>query len=78
MGILKSPFFMKKKVQKMLEWFYDDSDRGEENITECKSIYDLVEKLQWRIESLENEHMQLVRKMGELNSRVDDFSTNEN
>ena len=78
MGALKSPFFMKKKVQKMLEWFYDDSDRGEENITECKSIYDLVEKLQWRIESLENEHMQLVRKMGELNNRVDDFSTNEN
>ena len=78
MGILKSPFFMKKKVQKMLEWFYDDSDRGEENITECKSIYDLVEKLQWRIESLENEHMQLVRKMGELNNRLDDFSTNEN
>ena len=69
---------MKKKVQKMLEWFYDDSDRGEENITECKSIYDLVEKLQWRIESLENEHIQLVRRMGELNSRVDDFSTNEN
>ena len=78
MGTFKSPFFMKKKVQKMLEWFYDDSDRGEENISECKSIYDLVEKLQWRIESLENEHMQLVRNMGELNSRVDDLSTNEN
>ena len=30
------------------------------------------------IEEIENEHTQLIRKMGELNSRVDDFSTNEN
>ena len=45
---------MKKKVSKMLEWFYDNSDRGEKNISECKSVYELVENLQWRIESLEN------------------------
>ena len=37
-GELLFPFFMKKKVQKMLEWFYDESDRGEQNIAECKNI----------------------------------------
>ena len=67
---------MKKKVQKMLEWFYDDSDRGEENITECKSVYDLVEKLQWRIESLENEHMLLLAEMNKLRSETSDTKSN--
>ena len=38
----------------------------------------MIEILQSRIEEIENEHRQLIRKMGELNSRVDDFSTNEN
>jgi hypothetical protein len=47
---------MKKKVQKMLEWFYHESDRGEQNIVECKNLYDLVERLQYRLEDLENEH----------------------
>ena len=67
---------MKKKVSKMLEWFYDDSDRGEENITECKSVYDLVEKLQWRIESLENEHMLLLAEMNKLRSETSDTKSN--
>jgi len=67
---------VKKKVQKMLEWFYDDSDRGEENITECKSVYDLVEKLQWRIESLENEHMLLLAEMNKLRSETSDTKSN--
>ena len=57
---------MKKKVQKMLEWFYQDSDRGEQNISECKNLYDLVERLQYRLEDLENEHMQLIRRLQEL------------
>ena len=61
MGNYCSPFFMKKrKVQKMLKWFYDDSDRGEQNISECKTLYDLVERLQYRLEDMENEHMQLT------------------
>ena len=33
---------MKKKVQKMLNGFYEESDRGEQNIAECKNLYDLV------------------------------------
>lgn len=58
---------MKKKFKK-----------SEQKIADCDNIYDMVEMLQCRIEEIESEHMQLVRKMGELNSRVDDFSTNEN
>ena len=71
MGNYCSPFFMKKKVQKMLEWFYQDSDRGEQNISECKSLYDLVERLQYRLEDMENEHMQLTREIARLQGRID-------
>jgi hypothetical protein len=58
---------MKKKFKK-----------SEQKIADCDNIYDMIEILQSRIEEIETEHMQLIRKMGELNSRVDDFSTNEN
>ena len=63
---------MKKKVSKMLEWFYDDSDRGEQNISECKRVYELVEKLQYRLESLENEHMLLLAEINKLKSETSD------
>ena len=62
---------MKKKVQKMLEWFYQDTDRGEQNISECKNLYDLVERLQYRLEDLENEHMQLLCEITKLQSKID-------
>ena len=61
---------MKKKVQKMLEWFYQDSDRGEQNISECKNLYELVERLQYRLEGLENEHMLLIRKYESLEKKL--------
>ena len=61
---------MKKKVQKMLEWFYQESDRGEQNISECKNLYELVEKLQYRLEDMENEHMQLSRKYDALEQKL--------
>ena len=61
---------MKKKVQKMLEWFYQDSDRGEQNISECKNLYELVERLQYRLEDMENEHMQLIRKYERLEKKL--------
>ena len=57
---------MKKKVQKMLEWFYQETDRGEKNISECKNIYELVERLQYRLEDMENEHMQMLRRIDAL------------
>ena len=62
---------MKKKVQKMLEWFYQDSDRGEKNISECKNIYELVEKLQYRVEDLENEHMLLIKRLTRIQNQID-------
>jgi len=52
--------------------------KSEQKIADCDNIYDMIEILQSRIEEIEIEHTQLIRKMGELNSRVDDFSTNEN
>jgi hypothetical protein len=52
--------------------------KSEQKIADCDNIYDMIEILQSRIGEIENEHMQLIRKMGELISRVDDFSTNEN
>ena len=67
---------MKKKVQKMLEWFYEDSDRGEENIAESKNIHDLVERLQYRLEDLENEHMQILRKYEGLERKLDEYMAN--
>ena len=62
---------MKKKVKKMLDWFYQDSDRGEQNISECQNIYDLVERLQYRLEDMESEHMQLTREISKLHGRID-------
>ena len=57
---------MKKKVKKIIEWFYQETDRGEENISECKNLYDLVEKLQWKVEDLENEHMLILKEINNL------------
>ena len=54
----------------MLEWFYQESDRGEQNISECKNLYELVEKLQYRLEDMENEHMQLSRKYDDLEQKL--------
>ena len=62
---------MKKKVKKIIEWFYQETDRGEENISECKNLYDLVERLQYRLEDLENEHMQLLCEITKLQSKID-------
>jgi|TARA_B100002052_G_scaffold97459_1_gene89982 hypothetical protein len=65
---------VKKKVQKMLEWFYQESDRGEQNISECKNLYDLVERLQYRLEDMENEHMQMISKIVKLEAKIDNHN----
>ena len=67
---------MKKKVKKMWEWFYEDSDRGQQNISEVQDIYDLVERLQYRLEGLENEHMLLNRKYDDLETKVNGIIDN--
>jgi len=61
---------MKKKVKKRLDWFYQETDRGGQNISECQNIYELVEKLQWRLEDLENEHMHLISKIAKLEVKI--------
>ena len=63
---------MKKKVKKMLEWFYDESDRREKNISEVQDIYTLVEKLQYRVGDLENEHLLLLAEINKLKLGVCD------
>ena len=57
---------MKKKVKKLIDLFYDETDRGEDNISGCKNLYEPVEKLQYRIEDLENEHMLLLKEINQL------------
>ncbi len=59
----------------MLEWFYQESDRGEQNISECKNLYELVERLQYRLEDMENEHMQLSRKYDALEQKLNRIIT---
>ena len=61
----------------MLEWFYNDSDRGEQNISECQNIYELVEKLQYRIEDLENEHMLLLREITKIKAKDDNSESKQ-
>ena len=67
---------MKKKTKRFLDWFFE-TDRGEENVANCANLYELVERLQYRIEDLENEHMMLIRKIGELDTKVGSIMNNE-
>ena len=67
---------MKKRTKKFLDWFFE-TDRGEENVANCANLYELVEKLQYRLEDLENEHMMLIRKIGELDTKVGSIMNNE-
>ena len=60
----------------MLEWFYQESDRGEQNISECQNIYELVERLQYRLEDMENEHMLLSRKYDDLEQKLNRIINN--
>ena len=63
---------MKKRTKRFLDWFFE-TDRGEENTANCANLYELVEKLQYRLEDLENEHMLLIREFGKLDSRLTDI-----
>ena len=61
---------MKKRTKKLLDWFFE-TDLGEENVANCVNLYELVEKLQYRLESMENEHMQLLCEIGKLQGKLD-------
>jgi cell division protein FtsB len=62
---------MNKKTKELLHWFFTKTDRGEENISNMTNHYELVERLQYRLEDMENEHMQLTREIARLQSRLD-------
>ena len=62
---------MKKKAKELLHWFFDETDRGEENIANTANLYELVERLQYRLEDMESEHMSILCKMGKLESKLD-------
>ena len=66
---------MKKRTKKFLDWFFE-TDRGEENVVNCSNLYELVEKLQYRLEDMENEHMQLTVKIAKLQARLDMMESN--
>jgi len=61
---------MKKRTKKLLDWFFE-TDLGEENVANCVNLYELVEKLQYRLENMENEHMHLVCEIGKMQSKLD-------
>lgn len=69
---------MKKKFKKIAKWFYNETDRGGENIENCSSLYELVEKLQYRIEDLENEHIIMMREMQKIYNSIGKDQSNEN
>ena len=66
---------MKKRTKKFLDWFFE-TDKGEENVANCANLYELVERLQYRLEDMENEHMQLTRQISNLHSRLDMLAEN--
>ena len=61
---------MKKKLKKAIKRFFQPTDK-EENF-KYDSIYDLVERLQYRVEDLENEHMLLLKELAKLQNRSED------
>ena len=64
-----------KEIKKFVKWFFSNTDNTEENLKEYGSLYALVERLQYRIEDLENEHMLMMKDMRKvmdaLEERID-------
>jgi len=56
----------KKKKKNFFKWFFSNTDKGTTNVEEYSNLYDLVERLQYRVEGLENEHMLLIRDYNDL------------
>lgn len=52
-----------KEFKKFLKWFFSNTDNTEENMREYGTLYALVERLQYRVEDLENEHMLMMKDM---------------
>lgn len=69
---------MKKKAKELLHWFFDNTDRGKENISTCQNLYELVERLQFRLEGLENEHMQMMSRYAKIENEIELLKQDKN
>lgn len=55
-----------KEFKKFIKWFFSNTDNTEENMREFGNLYALVERLQYRVEDLENEHMLMMKDMRKI------------
>ena len=55
-----------KELKKFLKWFFTNTDNTQENMKEYGTLYALVERLQYRVEDLENEHMLMMKDMRKI------------
>ena len=60
---------MKRKLKKAIKKFFEPTDKQES--FNYDNLFDLVERLQYRIEDMENEHMQLIVRFAHLESKFD-------
>jgi len=67
----------KKKKKNFFKWFFSSTDKGSTNVEEYSNLYDLVERLQYRVEGLENEHMLLIRDYNDLIREVASMRSGE-
>jgi len=67
----------KKKRKNFFKWFFSNTDKGSTNVEEYSNLYDLVERLQYRVEGLENEHMLLIRDYNDLIREVASMRSGE-
>ena len=61
-----------KEIKKFVKWFFSNTDNTEENLKEFGSLYALVERLQYRIEDLENEHMLMMKDMRKVMNALEE------
>ena len=55
-----------KELKKFLKWFFTNTDNTQENMKEYGTLYALVERLQYRVDDLENEHMLMMKDMRKI------------
>lgn len=64
-----------KKIKKFFKWFFTKTDNTIMNIEEYGTLYSLVERLHYRVEDLENEHMLMMKDIRKvidaLEERID-------
>ena len=61
-----------KEFKKFTKWFFSNTDNTEENMREFGNLYALVERLQYRIEDLENEHMLMMKDMRKVMNALEE------